>query len=115
MNKPTLPGCMSSAHLLSRAVGPPKLLRNRKAVIYVWIVMIIGVIAIAFAYFTVHYILIQVEGPAEAVAQGIGSNSTTYVQVTTFIDYLDEGLLLFCLVVLGLWGYQYSQKRGEQV
>jgi membrane associated rhomboid family serine protease len=84
-------------------------------VLYVWAMIAVGLIVIPILWFGYHYIFWEIQPVVVAIAEDLGTNSTTFYQVDTFFQAVDHWAHLLALLALGLWGYVYSQRRGRQV
>lgn len=83
--------------------------------LYIWALLIVSIMLVAFAWFTIHYFLSILQPICIGVAENMGSNSTTYDTVNTFIGHLDNWLGVIGLIAVIIGAYQYSQKRGRPV
>lgn len=91
-----------------------RLLKNRKADIYVYIVLIVGLFTIPVFWYIFHTIFWSVQPVAVAVAVSMGTNTTEFYQVDTLFQGFDNWIHVIGLLALGLFGFVYSQRRGRR-
>jgi len=91
------------------------LVKTPVRVLYVYAMIAVGVVVIPIFWFGLHYIFWEIQPVAVEIAEDLGTNSTTFYQVDTFFQAIDNWAHLLALLALGLWAYVYSQKRGREV
>lgn len=84
-------------------------------VLHVYAVLAVGLIVIPIVWFGFHYLFWEIQPVAQNITEELGTNSTTYYQVDTFFQAVDNWGALLGLLALALWAYVYSQKRGREV
>jgi len=83
--------------------------------LYIWAVLIVSIMIVAFAWFTIHYFLSVLQPICISIAENLGSDGGIYSDVNTFIGALDNWLGVIGLLAVIISAYQYSQKRGEPI
>ena len=84
-------------------------------VLYVYAIVIVGIILIPVVWFGFHYLFWEIQPVAQSISESLGTNSTEYYQVDTFFQAVDEWALLLGLLSLSVWAYVYSQRRGREI
>jgi len=77
--------------------------------------LVLGVILIAGVWFTFHYIFWVIQPVAVDLATDLNANGTQYTQVDTFFQAIDNWIAIIALLVLVVFGFVYSQRRGVEV
>ena len=84
-------------------------------VLYVYAVIAIFVVLGAFFWFIFHYIFWVIQPVASNLAVQFETNSTEWTQVDTFFQTYDAWALILALLVIIVFAFVYSQRRGQQV
>jgi hypothetical protein len=88
---------------------------NKKGVIYVWAMLFIGIILIAGLWYVLHYTFWFFEPAVNNIAERWGTNSTQYYQVDNFFQGYENWAAILAFIALGLSGFVYSQRKGNEV
>lgn len=83
--------------------------------LYVLGVFIAGLFIIPIFWYIFHSLYWSVQPATVAIAEDLGTNSTRFYQVDTFFQNFENWLHVIALLVLGLFGIVYIQRRGERV
>lgn len=91
------------------------IIKDKSAVIYVWAMLFIGVILIAGFWYVLHYTFWFFQPAVNNIAIQWGTNSTEYYQVDSFFQSYENWAAILAFICLGLSGFVYSQRKGNEV
>lgn len=86
---------------------------TRLMIVYGMIVL--GLLMIPIVWFIFHTLFWLVQPVSSNLAETMGTNSTEYYQVDAFFQGIDNYAHIIALMVLALFGFVYSQRRGKPV
>jgi hypothetical protein len=82
---------------------------------YVYAAVGIFVVLGAFFWFVFHMIFWMIQPVAESLTYRFETNSTQWTNVDTFFQAYDAWALIIALLVMMVFAFVYSQRRGQQV
>jgi hypothetical protein len=89
--------------------------KDKQGVVYVWAMLIIGVILIAGFWYVMHYTFWFFEPATKHITEQWNVNSSMYYQVDSFFQGYENYAAILALICLGLAGFVYSQRKGNEV
>jgi hypothetical protein len=94
---------------------PRNFAKDNKGVIYVWAMLFIGVILIAGFWYVLHYTFWFFEPATKSITEQWGVNGTMYYDVDNFFQGYENWAAVIAFIVLGLSGFVYSQRKGNEL
>lgn len=82
---------------------------------YVYAIFFLGLFVIPVVWYSFHFLFWEIQPVARAIAENLETNTTMYNQVDVFFQGIDNWFGVIALVVLALFGFVYSHKRGTPV
>jgi hypothetical protein len=77
--------------------------------------IIIFVILGAFFWFIFHYIFWLIQPISASLAYRFNTNGTQWEQVDSFFQAYDAWALIIALLVMMVFAFVYSQRKGQEV
>jgi len=78
-------------------------------------VLVAAIFCIPIFWFIFHSCFWSIQPVAASVAKDLGTNTTEWYQVDTMFQFFDNWLAVIGLLVVGVFCYFYSQRRGRPV
>lgn len=78
-------------------------------------IIVLGLLMIPIVWYIFHTLFWLVQPISTTIAENLGTNSTEYYAIDAFFQGVDNYAHIIALVVLGLFGFVYSQRKGRPV
>lgn len=83
--------------------------------IYAFGIVLLGICGLAFFWFILNVAFVPIADVGHQMMQDLGTNSTATDNVEVFFGNVSIYILIFLLMVLGLWALVYTQRKGVLV